>query len=650
MFGRGGIALSLLLALPATAAQVSLQVDAIDGPQFRARTVRAAWQGDTLNATVGELSVSGKTWRKASLDCASFQTGATVQCKHGRIVLGQAIPFDFSYQPKHLELVLFPGSGETWRLESQQRNAQWQSRVLLDRAGVSRLAPWWPSGWPLPSAGRLSGGVSWVGNALPERVSGAVEVSELAFSDAAGLHAGDKIAAQLTLGAARQGRSWRWQGNLAWNAGEVFWQPFYLSGGGHNFSASGGLSGGDWRIDKGRLSLAGVGAAQFSASQTHGQWQDADVAAAKLNAGGLYRQIAQPLLQQGAFAKLQVQGEIDFALHLRHGATESADLGLYGVSIADQGGRFALQEVNASLPWNAREARQGHFQFAGGRWLQLPLGPAQLTVNSIGMRFAVPEVHVPVLGGKLNIAGFSAEPSSEGWRWQMSAGLTPVSMEALSAALGWPIMHGSLSGVIPQAHYARHILTVDGSLLIRAFDGTTVVQNLSLLDPMGLAPRLKADIEMRGLELDQLTRTFSFGNMQGRIDADVRGLELSAWQPVKFDARVYSSPGDYPRKISQRAVENISALGGAGASAAIQRSFLRFFKQFGYDRIALSCKLRNAVCVMDGVGASQGGYVIVKGGGIPAITVIGYNRSVGWDELVTRLKRITQGNVKPIVQ
>ncbi|MBZ0093273.1 MAG: hypothetical protein K8F27_13770, partial [Sulfuricellaceae bacterium] len=215
---------------------------------------------------------------------------------------------------------------------------------------------------------------------------------------------------------------------------------------------------------------------------------------------------------------------------------------------------------------------------------------------------------------------------------------------------GWPLMHGSLSGMIPQVHYAQHSLTVDGALLIRAFDGTTVVQNLSLLDPMGLAPRLKADIEMRGLELDQLTRTFSFGNMQGRIDADVRGLELSAWQPVKFDARVYSSPGNYPRKISQRAVENISSLGGAGAAAAIQRSFLRFFKQFGYDRIALSCRLRNGVCSMDGVEAGQGGYVIVKGGGIPAITVIGYNRSVGWDELLGRLKRITQDNVKPIVQ
>ena len=39
------------------------------------------------------------------------------------------------------------------------------------------------------------------------------------------------------------------------------------------------------------------------------------------------------------------------------------------------------------------------------------------------------------------------------------------------------------------------------------------------------------------------------------------------------------------------------------------------------------------------------GYVIVRGGGIPAISVMGYNRNVGWRELLDRLKRVTEGNV-----
>jgi hypothetical protein len=53
---------------------------------------------------------------------------------------------------------------------------------------------------------------------------------------------------------------------------------------------------------------------------------------------------------------------------------------------------------------------------------------------------------------------------------------------------------------------------------------------------------------------------------------------------------------------------------------------------------------------MGGVEDAPQGYVIVKGGGIPAISVIGYNRHVNWRELIERLKRIVQDNVHAIVK
>jgi hypothetical protein len=150
---------------------------------------------------------------------------------------------------------------------------------------------------------------------------------------------------------------------------------------------------------------------------------------------------------------------------------------------------------------------------------------------------------------------------------------------------------------------------------------------------------------MRNLDLDLVTQTFSFGKISGRIDADVKAMELVNWDPVRFNARIASSPGDYSRRLSQAAVQNITALGGAGAAAAIQRSFLRFFETFGYSALGWSCRLELDVCHMGGIENVPQGYVIVKGGGIPAISVLGYNRSVSWRELLARLKRITQGNV-----
>ena len=186
--------------------------------------------------------------------------------------------------------------------------------------------------------------------------------------------------------------------------------------------------------------------------------------------------------------------------------------------------------------------------------------------------------------------------------------------------------------------------------MFKVFDGTIVATDLTLIEPFGKAPRLTADIEGRGLDLDLLTRTFSFGNIKGRIDADVKGFELSNWHPVRFDIRVRSSPGEYPRKISQKAVENITALGGATGAAAIQRVFLRFFEQFDYKELGWSCRLENGVCRMGGVEDTKEGYMIVKGGGVPALTVLGYNRNVNWQVLLERVKRIAQDNVRAVVE
>ena len=75
-----------------------------------------------------------------------------------------------------------------------------------------------------------------------------------------------------------------------------------------------------------------------------------------------------------------------------------------------------------------------------------------------------------------------------------------------------------------------------------------------------------------------------------------------------------------------------------------------FFEEFRYSKIGWRCELRFNICYMGGIESeSEPRYTLVKGGGIPAITVIGYNRAVGWQELINRLQRVTSEN-EPIVQ
>jgi hypothetical protein len=181
-------------------------------------------------------------------------------------------------------------------------------------------------------------------------------------------------------------------------------------------------------------------------------------------------------------------------------------------------------------------------------------------------------------------------------------------------------------------------------MLVKVFNGEIVLRKLHLEELFGALPRMSADLEMTNLDLEILTRTFSFGKITGKLDGEIRELYLEQWKPVSFDARFATPEDDRSRhRISQRAVDNISNLGGAGVSGAVSRTFLRFFEEFGYSRLGISCRLQKGVCAMGGIEAANGGYYLVKGGGmIPHIDVIGFNRQIDWDVLVGQLQDISR--------
>lgn len=647
------------LALPAGAGQMSLDIADIDSPAFHARAISARLEGGELNrfeVRIGELAVAGRSWRNLALRCSQARLSADeIRCDRGELALAEKLPVRFSYFPRSRALTLnldFPGK-ERWQMTATWGNPGWRLKLDASQAQLARLAAFLPQNQPRPSAGVWNGRLDLAGGpGGAERASAELTVGDLAFTDSSGLHAGEKIAATLRAEAKRGKAGWNWQGEVDWRSGEVFWQPLYFARGGHRFSGSGSLAEGRLQLTSGRLSLAGVGEAELA-----GNWDtaarrltDFDLNASALDVAGLYGVVLKSFLEKTAFAKLHANGRADLRWCYRNGATTDFNLNLNAADFVDEEQRFALHGVEASIPWSSSEARQARLHLRSGEVLRLALGEVEVPLAMQGWQFGIPALSVPLLDGRLNLEDFSASRSEGAWRWHFGGGLSPVSMERFSAALKLPLMHGTLAGIVPGVSYAGGKLEVNGALLFKVFDGTVVTQGLTLYEPFGRAPRLKADLDMRNLDLDLLTRTFSFGRMQGRIDVEVAGLELSDWRPVRFDARVASSPGSYPKKISQSAVQNISSLGGAGAAAAIQRSFLGFFEQFGYERIGLSCVLRNGVCLMDGVERAPQGYVIVKGGGIPAISVIGYNRQVSWDELLERLQRITQKNLKPVIQ
>ncbi|MDD5385476.1 MAG: hypothetical protein PHG89_11450 [Gallionella sp.] len=642
----------LLFASIADAAEFSLNIADIAAPDFTARgIVLILPENGSADLRIAELHVQQRGLRNVHLHCASFALStASMNCHGGSLAQlpGMSLEFDYRFD-----------------------TGKWQVSAALRNVPGKQFAAFLPASMLLPTQGRLSGTLRISGEASGvAAVAADMQLADAGFSDASGLHAAEKLRGTVKFAAVRKAALWTWQGNIAWQSGEIFWQPLYLRGG-HRISASGSFDGARLKVEQAIVDLPEVGRVQFAAL-----WDMKQSTLAECTAHGenlalekFFADYARPFLDKGALAESHLYGHADADWQYRNGATQSLRLALRDAGIADAEQRFALLGVNSEIDWQADAPRTANIAFAGGALLGVPLGSGQWAVQMRGMEFSVAQGVLPVLDGKIELHDFNlhheagyretgqaGKPCSGcsqdvAWHWQFAASLSRISMEQFSQAAGWPKMLGTLAGRIPKVSYDGHEIDVDGALLFNVFDGTVVATQLKLADPFGRAPRLSGSLTMRELDLDLLTRTFSFGNMQGRIDVDVNNLELQDWQPARFDARVFSSAGDYPKKISQKAVQNISALGGAGAVAAIQRSYLSFFKDFGYERIGWSCALRNGVCAMGGVDDGNGGaYVIVKGGGIPAITVMGYNRSVSWDELITRLKRVTQNNMQAVVK
>jgi hypothetical protein len=137
------------------------------------------------------------------------------------------------------------------------------------------------------------------------------------------------------------------------------------------------------------------------------------------------------------------------------------------------------------------------------------------------------------------------------------------------------------------------------------------------------------------------------------LSGSIDDLQLFNWQPIAFDAKLFTPPDDRSKhRISQRAVENIGSIGGGGGgvTAALSSGFLRFFDDFRYDRLGLSCRLENDICYMNGVApAPNGGYELVKGSGVARNDVIGGARRVDWPRLVQQLIAVTESG-GPVVQ
>jgi hypothetical protein len=441
------------------------------------------------------------------------------------------------------------------------------------------------------------------------------------------------------------------EGKMAWQKGALYYAPALFAADTQSLEFAGILGTENWEMQHATLHIPRVGALRFHGK---GGWQEGiqegNLQAESLNLPALGETLLAPVLSGKDLPPITLFGRLGLSMDWRRGVLDTLTLSSSDAGFLLDKGRLALEGLSGALEWRQTGEGQGDLRVSRLALGRLESGAFQLPLAIWPRGFALRQsVEIPVLDSALSVNYLTAGKNAQNGEWEGALGfsLAPLSLEKLTRVLDLPSMQGMLSANLPLIHYVNQEAALDGALVIQVFDGYLNCTDLRFIDPLGIRPRLLADINARHLDLAQLTQTFSFGQITGFIDADLKKLELAAdWQPLAFEARIASSPGRYPRRISQRAVDNIASLGGGGAMVAIQKSALRFFEDFGYRGIGLSCRLENGVCHMGGIeGTDQGEqYVIVAGGGIPALTVMGYNRRVDWQELITRIKAATQSS------
>ncbi|HHH44885.1 MAG TPA: hypothetical protein ENK49_12170, partial [Gammaproteobacteria bacterium] len=625
-----------------------------------------------LQLEVASLTIGDYRVADLRLTCAAFELlPAAVDCPDGRLSLSsdavsaKALPASFHYRfdtrELRVSLSALPLAGGRTDVQFHQADGQWQLKAQLAGTSPGGMADLLGKlGQAVPALGyqgSLSGRLQVSGNGAGlTRISWDVQLRDGGYSNAEGSQAAEALQLDSRGSARPLAAGWRVRSSLNARAGMLYAEPVYLE-----FSAARPLELSldlDWLADRDELRVRsltfnqpGVVTGRLAARlqpAADPPLRQLTVEIEKSSFPGLYDNWLQPWLAGTALDNLETEGGLHGKLVLVDGQPEDLQLTLDKLSFEAPSDQFGVQGLDGKLQWD----RKGHVHtstlaWQGANYNRLQLGAAQLALetDARSMKMRQPLV-VPLLDGKLHVEEFELDWKDGKPGWLLDGFLTPVSMRAFSTALGWPELSGTLSGMVPRVRYEDGVLTLGGTLLVQAFDGDITLRNLRIEQPLGTVPRLWADARIVNLDLKTLTRTFSFGRIEGRLQGRVDGLYMEAWQPVAFDAEFATPEDDDSRhRISQKAVDNISNLGGSGLGGALSRSFLRFLEDFPYKRLGIRCRLQNGVCYMGGVAPAERGYYLVQGRWLPPrLDVIGFADEVDWAVLLDRLKSVTGGD------
>ena len=668
-FKRISLILALVFAAPAQAQMLDARIARLTtgAGSMEQVELRVDWpQGDargTLSLRAATVELPAIAWRARDVDwnCplvrapqGKWRCDGPVRVRGGGV---QRLAVDISPEDLGAELMVggsriaygrAPGAGEAKRVRLAKVPVAWLKDFL---AGLWEAGRW--------NAGSLDGAIDIDAPVRgPLRVRTDLALSGVGVETPDGSLAASGLGGRLRLDFRSQGARESVDLDFRARGGELLFDRFYAKLPASEVQLQVLMQrDGDrpWRLprihwrDPGALELEGEGLLDAQAAP-----RELQLRMALPNLALARDRYLSGFLAPAGFPDLVLSGAAAGNLRISGGLPTSLDARLSGINAVDPKARFTLAGFGGELRWNAAADEQAsELRWDSGALYGIGLGAARFAFASSNreLRLSRPSV-IEALGGRLKLEAlrWQAPQGDAGARFQFGLGVEELDLASLSQRLGWPPFTGTISGRIPSARFADDRLDIDGGLQMSVFGGSVALRELAMERPFGSAPTLTGNVAIEDVDLEQITKVTGFGTITGRLDGRITDLRLLNWSPVAFDARLQTD-GEWKgkRRISQRAVKDISDVGGSGIAGGLQAKALAFFDDFGYERIGMACKLRDNICTMDGVAPAGDGYVIVAGAGLPRIQVVGFRRQVDWPTLVARLEAATSGQA-PVVK
>ena len=365
----------------------------------------------------------------------------------------------------------------------------------------------------------------------------------------------------------------------------------------------------------------------------------------KLNLNKMLSQLEYPVVSFLDKEKLSLSGMVSASLTAKSPLSKqpliSSSIELNDVNYSYNQQALGINGLSGIINWNSQsDARSSTISWRGGNFQLIPFDASVLNFRLGADSLNVEKFKLPTLGGKIIVDSVSVQElgtNIEEFEYDLGINVKEIDLAELTTALQWPQMEGVINASFPRVTFADNMIELGGSAILNLFNGNMTLSNIAIEDPLGIVPRMRGDLEIEKLDLEELSSTLQFGRITGKLNGYARDIQLEQWFPVAMDMSLYTpDDDDTKRRISQKAVDFISDVGGVGGS--LSRTYLRFFEEFSYNKIGINILLKDGTCNITGIEPAGQGYYIVKGSFIPRIDIVGYESQVSWVDLVEKIK------------